>query len=106
MGEGIAPGQIMQALRDGLNKAVGPLKPVPWRGAPGKFESKVYQCKPGYLKPVAKVLQDLDFTVTRLDTQKTCQGIRLEVNGRSTYVHYSSVAGTLVISSNAEVIDI
>jgi hypothetical protein len=101
----IPPDMLMQALSSGLTTAAGPLKLVPTR-ITGKYQAKVFVGQQNKGMSVFKLLKSLDFSSIRLDNQKLTTGVRMETNGKMTYVSYASLSGVLIVTSNADSLDI
>lgn len=92
---------VLDSLREGLASTLGALKEVQVR-TPGKYNAYVFVSVPGKLNAVAKTLKGLDFSVVKLDTQKTTTGTRMETDGQMTYVQYLASSGLLVISTTLD----
>lgn len=99
-GPDLSPKQILPALRKALTEELGPWTPKHLDMA-GKLRTTVNVGKPKRGKQVARILDDLDFTVADRPTLGIVAGVRLEIDRTVTYVHYSILGGVVTITTNA-----
>lgn len=105
IGESLTEDKILPALGDGLKAAAGPLKSTQVKVS-GKYNTKVFLSTPSKGRDIAGVLKELDFVVTKLDAQKIVSGVRMEANGKVTFVHYSTLSGVLTVTTNVNDLDV
>lgn len=110
-GQDIAENRLLPTLMEDLEKAVGPMKlqritlPV----ASG-LESVIYTAHQGKATAFLKVIEELDFSVSKLPNIGILAGNRVDLPRNKTIVTYSAITGLVVISSslirNHSVVDV
>lgn len=105
-GQDIRPENLLPTLLKDLTEAFG--NPVLLKTPPthGKLSSKAFAVTTGKSKVVLKLLANLDFSTSRVDSNGYAGGVRVETNGKQTIVNYCGLSGILCISTNLDVIDV
>jgi hypothetical protein len=100
-GQAMSVEQMLEALSEGLQARLTPFVPKELIAKVGKKKSLIRVGRPGQAKAVQKMLDGLDFVTTFRMPFGYVGGVRQEIDGSATVVHYENHTGVTIVSSSS-----
>lgn len=101
-GQDMSPQQMLENLSSGLQTILTPFIPKELIAKAGKKQTLVRIGRPGQAKAVNKMLEGLDFTTTLKSPFGYVGGVRQDIDGSATIVHYENHTGVTVVTSSSK----